>query len=103
MTRLALILAACLPAAALAQSNQPHNLFSSTRGQADLATMQRLRACGIDAVAEDSNFYQGLAPNFYVVIAGPLSPAAAAAQLERARGCGVQGQTRMVVRRIKPD
>lgn len=102
MRRLLVILAACLPAAA--QANEPHNLYSSTRGQADLATMQRLRTCGIDAVAEDSNFYQGLAADFYVVIAGPLpSAAAAAAQLERARSCGVQGQTRMVRRRIKPD
>ena len=82
----------------------PHNLYSSTRGRADLATMQRLQSCGIPAVAEDSNFYEGLAPDFLVVIAGPLASAAAAAeQLSRARACGVEGQTRMVRRRIAPD
>lgn len=96
------LLLACLPAAALAQAPQPHNLYSSTRDRADLATMQRLRGCGIDAVAEDSNFYSGLAPGFYVVIAGPLSAAAAAAQLDKARACGVAGQTRMVWRRVAP-
>lgn len=97
-----LLLSLCLSSAAAAQGGiAPHNLYSSTRGQADLATMQRLRACGIDAVAEDSNYYEGLGPNFYVVIAGPLrSTAAAADQLARARACGVTGQTRMVRRRI---
>lgn len=79
----------------------PHNVYSSTRGQADLATMRRLAACGITTAAEDSNFYDGLAPGFYVVISDPLpSSAAAAAQLAKARGCGVAGQTRMVRRRI---
>lgn len=80
---------------------QPHNLYSSTRGQADLQTMRRLLACGIQVAAEDSNFYEGLAADFYVVISDPLpSRSAAEAQLERARACGVSGQTRMVRRRI---
>jgi len=94
-------LPAILIAATLAQ---PHNLYSSTRDRADLATMQRLRACGIDAVAEDSSFYEGLAPGFHVVIAGPLpSAAAAVSQLEKARACGVNGQTRLARRRVAPD
>ncbi len=83
---------------------QPHNLYSSTRDQADLATMQRLIACGIPAVAEDSDFYEGLAQGFYVVMSEPLpSRAAAEAQLWKARACGVIGQVRMVRRRIAPD
>lgn len=95
--------AAALPAAAQG-GPQPHNLYSSTRDRADLVTMQRLIACGITAVAEDSNFYDGLAQNFLVVISDPLpSRAAAEAQLEKARACGIIGQTRMVRRRIAPD
>lgn len=96
---LALLLAA--PAAAQPTRMAPHNVYSSTRGQADLATMRRLNACGVQAHAEDSNFYEGLAPGFYVVISDPLpSREAAAAQLARARQCGIEGQTRMVRRRI---
>jgi hypothetical protein len=106
MRHLILALALCLPAPfALAQGTamQPHNLYSSTRGQADLATMRKLLACGIQVAAEDSNFYEGLAPDFYVVISDPLpSRAAAEAQLARAKGCGVTGQVRMVRRRIAP-
>lgn len=102
--RPAFLLAAALAGAAQAQPAQPHNLYSSTRDRADLVTMRRLQACGIGAVAEDSSFYQGLAPGLYVVIAGPLpSVAAAAAQLERAQSCRVTGQTRMARRRIAPD
>lgn len=95
----------CIAGVAAAQGPVgPHNLYSSTRNQADLATMQRLRGCGIAAVAEDSNFYEGLAAGFYVVISGPLpSAAAAAAELDKARACGVAGQTRQVRRRIAPD
>lgn len=82
----------------------PHNVYSSTRGQADLATMRRLNACGVRVVAEDSNYYEGLAPGFYVVISERLpSPSAAADQLAKARSCGIVGQTRMVRRRIAPD
>ena len=96
---LALLLAA--PAAAQPTRTAPHNVYSSTRNQADLATMRRLNACGIEAFAEDSNFYEGLAPDFYVVISDPLpSRAAAEAQLARAKDCGVTGQVRMVRRRI---
>ena len=100
-----LLLAVFLSSAASVQTRTaPHNVYSSTRERADLATMQRLRACGIRVVAEDSNFYEGLAPGFYVVISDPLpSPAAAAEQLAKARGCGVAGQTRMVRRRIAAD
>ncbi|MCX7374199.1 MAG: hypothetical protein NTW56_17500 [Alphaproteobacteria bacterium] len=95
----ALLLAA--PAAAQQTRTAPHNLYSSTRNQADLATMRRLLACGIQVAAEDSNFYEGLAPDFYVVISDPLpSREAAEAQLARARQCGVDGQTRMARRRI---
>lgn len=99
-----ILLLCCVAGAALAQTRTaPHNLYSSTRNQADLATMQRLRGCGIAAVAEDSNFYEGLAQGFYVVISGPLpSAGAAAAELDKARACGVAGQTRQVRRRIAP-
>ncbi|WP_431302650.1 hypothetical protein [Sediminicoccus sp. BL-A-41-H5] len=92
-------------AAALAQGAglQPHVLYSSTRDQADLATMRRLLGCGIQVAAEDSNFYEGLAPDFYVVISDPLpSRAAAEAQLARAKDCGVTGQLRMARRRVAP-
>lgn len=91
-----------LSTSAWAQSGTtPHNLYSSTRNRADLATMRTLQACGINAVAEDSNFYDGLAPDFYVVVSGPFRSAAAAAdELGRARACGINGQTRMVRRRI---
>lgn len=106
MRRLALALALCLPAPfAMAQSGpmQPHNLYSSTRDRADLATMRRLLNCGIQVAAEDSGFYDGLAPDFYVVISDPLpSRAAAEAQLERAKACGVTGQVRMVRRKVAP-
>ena len=104
-TALALLAAALLSAPASAQTRAgPHNVYSSTRGQADLATMRRLNACGVRVVAEDSNYYEGLAPGFYVVISERFaSPAAAAAQLAKARGCGIAGQTRMVRRRIAPD
>lgn len=106
MRRLILALALSLPASlAGAQGGglQPHNLYSSTRNQADLATMRRLIACGIQVAAEDSNFYEGLASGFYVVISDPLpSRAAAEAQLARAKDCGVTGQVRMVRRRIAP-
>lgn len=103
MRFLILALALYLPAGgAVAQSGlQPHNLYSSTRNQADLATMRRLLACGIQVAAEDSNFYEGLAQGFYVVISDPLrSRAEAERQLERARSCGVEGQVRMVRRRV---
>lgn len=91
-----------LSTGAWAQSGTaPHNLYSSTRNRADLATMGRLQSCGINAVAEDSNFYEGLGPDFYVVLSGPFRSAAAAAdELARARTCGINGQTRMVRRRI---
>ena len=98
-----LAISLCLPALpATAQGGlQPHNLYSSTRDRADLATMRRLNACGIPVAAEDSNFYEGLAQGFYVVISDPLpSRAAAEVQLEKARACGVTGQVRMVRRRI---
>ena len=96
------LLAMGLAGTALAQPRlAPHNVYSSTRGQAGLSTMRRLAACGITTAAEDSNFYDGLAPGFYVGISDPLpSQAAAAAQLAKARGCGVAGQTRMVRRRV---
>lgn len=104
LRRLLLILAIWAPGiAALAQGGAPapHNLYSSTHERADLATMQRLLDCGIQAVAEDSDFYDALATGFYVVISGPLhSRAEAEVQLERARACGIAGQTRMVRRRI---
>ena len=104
-TVLAVLAAACLSSAASAQTRTgPHNVYSSTRGQADLATMRRLNACGVRVVAEDSNYYEGLAPGFYVVISERLPSAAAASdQLAKARSCGVAGQTRMVRRRIAPD
>ena len=104
MRRLLLILALSAPGLpAFAQSGglQPHNLYSSTRDRADLATMRRLNGCGVPVVAEDSNFYEGLAQGFYVVISEPFrTRAAAEAQLEKARACGVTGQVRMVRRRI---
>lgn len=105
LLHLVLLLAAGLSSNAWAQTRTaPHNLYSSTRDRADLATMRRLRSCGIQAVAEDSNYYEGLAPGLYVVISDPLPSATAAAdQLARARACGVEGQTRMVRRRIAPD
>ena len=106
MRRLLLILALCapgFPAAAQGGGLQPHNLYSSTRDRADLVTMRRLNACGIAAHAEDSGYYEGLAQGFYVVISDPLrSRAAAEAQLEKARACGVTGQMRMARRRIAP-
>lgn len=106
MRRMILALALCLPASlAGAQGGglQPHNLYSSTRDRADLTTMQRLLRCGIQVAAEDSNFYEGLAAGFYVVISDPLpSRAAAEAQLARAAQCGVTGQVRMVRRKIAP-
>ncbi len=91
-----------LSTGAFAQSGTtPHNLYSSARNRADLATMRSLQACSINAVAEDSNFYEGLAEGFYVVLSGPFrSTAAAADELARARACGINGQTRMVRRRI---
>eukprot|EP01031_Cornospumella_fuschlensis_P040254 gene40254-49050_t len=98
MRRLLLTLALCQPVGfAEAQGGaQPHNLYSSTRDRADLAIMQRILACGIKAAAEDSNFYEGLAQGFYVVIFEPLpSRAAAEAQLDQARACGVTGQARI--------
>ncbi|UPY35907.1 hypothetical protein [Sediminicoccus sp. KRV36] len=65
--------------------------------------MRRLLACGIQVAAEESNFYDGLVQGLYVVISDPLPSAAqAAAQLERAKACGVTGQTRMVRRRVAP-
>lgn len=96
------LLALGLSTSAWAQSGTaPHNLYSSTRNRADLATMGRLQSCGINAVAEDSNFHEGLAADFYVVLSGPFRSAAAAAdELGRARACGINGQTRMVRRRI---
>ena len=96
------LLALGLSTSAWAQSGtKPHNLYSSTRNRADLATMGRLQSCGINAVAEGSNFYDGLAADFYVVLSGPFRSAAAAAdELGRARACGINGQTRMVRRRI---
>jgi hypothetical protein len=104
LRRLLLILALCapgFPAAAQSGGLQPHNLYSSTRDRADLATMRRLNACGVPVAAEDSNFYEGLAQGFYVVISEPFrTRAAAEAQLEKARACGVTGQVRMVRRRI---
>lgn len=104
MWRFAILLVLAQPALAQSGAPQPHNLYSSTRDRADLATMRRLTACGIPVVAEDSNFYDGLAQGFYVVISERLpSRAVAEAQLEKARACGVAGQTRMVRRRIAPD
>lgn len=98
---LALALGAPAPAHAQGGGMQPHNLYSSTRGQADLATMRRLLACGVQVAAEDSNFYDGLAPDFLVVISGPLrSRTEAEAQLASAKACGVTGQMRMVRRRV---
>ncbi len=78
----------------------PHNLYSTTRTRADLFTMRTLQACGINAVGEDSDLYEGLAVGFYVVLSGPFrSTAAAAEELARARACGINGQTRMLRRR----
>ena len=102
MRILMLLLALGLSTSAWAQSGtKPHNLYSSTRNRADLATMGRLQSCGIDVVAEGSNFYNGLAVDFYVVLSEPFRSAAAAAdELGRARAFGINGQTRMVRRRI---
>ena len=81
------LLALGLSTSAWAQSGtKPHNPYSSTRNRADLATMGRLQSCGINAVAEGSNFYDGLATDFYVVLSGPFRSATAAAdELGRAR------------------
>ncbi len=80
---------------------QPHVLYSSTRDRADLVTMQRMLACGIEVSAEDSSFYAGLAQGSYVVISEPLpSRSAAEAQLKKAQACGVTGQIRMARRLI---
>jgi hypothetical protein len=105
MRALICVAAIGLAASAWAETKlAPHNLYSTTRDRADLATMRRLNDCGIRAAAEDSNFYEGLAPGFYVVISGPLaSPGAAADELARARRCGLDGQTRIVRRRVAPD
>ncbi len=105
MRHLTLVLGLGLATSAWAQTRTaPHNLYSSTRDRADLATMQRLLSCGIKVAAEDSEYYEGLVQGLYVVISEPLaSAAAAAAQLDRARACGVQGQTHTVRRRIAPD
>ncbi len=96
----------CLPLGrAEAQGSAlPHNLCTSTRDRADLGTMRRLNGCGVPVVAEDGDFCDGLAQGFCMVMSEPLpSRAAAEAQVEKARACGVTGQLRMVRRRIAPD
>ncbi len=101
-----LVLAAlALPAQAQPQDLRPHNIYASLDPDApDQATLRRVQGaltrCGIANEQDSSGAYVGLRTGVYMVITGPhASPAAAAAELARAKGCGVEGYTRLARRR----
>ncbi len=99
------LLALAPPAAAQPQALQPHNIYASLDPDApDQATLRRVQGaltrCGIPNEQDASLAYVGLREGFYLVISGPhASAAVAAAELARARGCGVEGYTRLARRR----
>jgi hypothetical protein len=102
----ALVLAGlALAAPARGQDLRPHNIYASLDpDRPDPATLRRVQGaltrCGIRNEQDSSVAYVGLRPGVYMVITGPhRSAEAAAAELARARGCGVEGYTRMARRR----
>lgn len=107
MRSLALIILAALagPAQAQQQNLRPYNIYASLNPDApDQATLRRVQGalsrCGIRNEQDSSMAYVGLRAGFYLVISGPhASAGAAAAELARAKGCGVEGYTRMAQRR----
>jgi hypothetical protein len=107
LRRLALIAFAALASPALAQPQnlRPYNIYASLDpDRPDQATLRRvqgaLNRCGIRNEQDSSVAYVGLRPGIYLVITGPHASAqAAAAELARARSCGVEGYTRDARRR----
>lgn len=107
MRRLALIAFAVLASPALAQQQnlRPYNIYASLNPDApDQATLRRVQGgldrCGIRNEQDSSGAYVGLRTGVYLVITGPHPSAqAAAAELARARGCGLEGYTRQARRR----
>lgn len=100
-------LALAAPGLALAQPQnlRPFNIYASLNPDApDQATLRRVQGaltrCGIRNEQDSSVAYIGLRPGVYLVISGPhASPEAAAAELARAKSCGVEGYTRLARRR----
>ena len=107
MRPFALILLTALagPAVAQPQNLRPYNIYASLNPDApDQPTLRRvqgaLNRCGIRNEQDSSVAYIGLREGVYLVISGPhASPEAAAAELTRAKACGVEGYTRLARRR----
>lgn len=94
-----------LAAPAQAQELRPYNIYASLDPDApDQAVLRRVQGaltrCGIANEQDSSMAYVGLRAGFYLVVSGPhASAAVAAAELARAKGCGVEGYTRQARRR----
>ncbi len=107
MRPFALIVLAAMASPALAQPQtlRPYNIYASLDPDApDQATLRRVQGalvrCGIRNEQDSSMAYVGLREGVYLVISGPhASREAAAAELARARACGVEGYTRLAQRR----
>jgi hypothetical protein len=97
--------ALALPALAQQQALRPYNIYASLNPDApDQPTLRRVQGaldrCGIRNEQDSSVAYVGLREGVYLVISGPhASREAAAAELARARACGVEGYTRLAQRR----
>ncbi|BDG73145.1 hypothetical protein [Roseomonas fluvialis] len=98
-------LALAMPALAQPRDLRPHNIYASLDpDRPDQATLRRVQGaltrCGIRNEQDSSVAYEGLRPGIYLVITGPhRSAEVAAAELARARACGIEGYTRMARRR----
>lgn len=106
MRRLALFAVLALPSLAWAQgAPRPFNIYASLNDDAQMGpAVQRiqtaLQGCGIATTADGSMAYVGLASGFTIIVSGPhASREGASEELMRARGCGVEGYTRMAARR----
>lgn len=63
--------------------------------EAATAKMVQLEQCGIASISDHTHRYQGLVENLFVTLSGPhLDVAAAKAELQRAKACGIEGYTK---------
>ncbi len=59
------------------------------------AKMVQLEQCGIASISDHTYRYQGLTENMFVTLSGPhVDVAAAKAELQKARVCGIEGYTK---------
>ena len=63
--------------------------------EAATAKIAELERCGIASISDYTYRYQGLTENMFVTLSGPhVDVAAAKAELQKAKVCGIEGYTK---------